>query len=451
MKVALLVAVLFVGMGVAAWRTSSGPPSTADASSAPARSESTMPVQARTLDPHAETELDAARARIAALEAQVHDLRVALDAAEESRIQREREFLRFTEGISKLGSLAGGIVPTFATQVPPERAPLEHVAHATAAPGDAADAHAATGTANAVDAPSDAPEPAPVPVVDEGRSHAIYLDLRALLAAEQVQGIDLLETGNLQKGFVGPVVMRLLDPYGRPIGSLTAERLRLEASRAARMVTIVLEQGCERRDGGSTPFAGGPADEFGRGGQRRIVLSDCDPRPWLEGMPELFPAQEKNEVVDDGRLDLAKLRATLNTLLFGESGASVPTATGPRSAGDSYKVVGITGVQGSVLREIALDQFDREGRLVRRLFADRMTILRETHGLQILLQDGSQVRGEQKMPFLDGRYRIFLPRADVGTWEKAGVPGLAKSIDVLPAAPQAGAGATPVPLEPHKP
>jgi hypothetical protein len=83
-----------------------------------------------------------------------------------------------------------------------------------------------------------------------------------------------------------------------------------------------------------------------------------------------------------------------------------------------------------VLRDIALDQYDRDNHLVRRLFADRMVIVREAHGLLILLQDGSQVRGDQKAPFLDGRFRIFLPRADADAWEKAGVPGLAADASV---------------------
>src|SRR4029078_9952877 len=94
------------------------------------------------------------------------------------------------------------------------------------------------------------------------------------------------------------------------------------------------------------------------------------------------------------------------------------------------------------LRDVALDQFDRDGRLLRRLFADRMSFLREAHGLQILLQDGTQVRGEQKAPFLEGRYRIFLPRDDRDAWSKEGVPGLANDAGIPPSPAASGASSS---------
>jgi hypothetical protein len=438
-KPIVVLALVLIASGVGAL-VSVREPSATDGTAIPAaRSAPATPATTGAVgspkDPQpSSAELDAARARIAELEETVRQLRVALEAAESARIEREREFLRFTQGISQLGTLAGGTAPTFATQVPA----VDTAAQPAAVPGPAVTSDTSSPAAETATAAAQAPDaPAAAPIVDEGRSRAIYLNLRALLAAEQVQGIDLLESGNLQQGFVGPIVMRELDGFGHPIGSLVADRLRLEASRAARMVTIVLEQGCERRDGAAVPFAGGPADEQGRGGQRRIVLSDCNPRTWIESMPELFPPKALDDSIDDGKVDLAKLRATLNTLLHGEAGASVESAARPHTSGDWYRVQGIGGVQGSVLRDVALDQFDRDGRLLRRLFADRMAFLRETHGLQILLQDGTQVRGEEKAPFLEGRYRIFLPRADADAWGKEGVPGLGAeaAISAAPVAP----------------
>jgi hypothetical protein len=43
----------------------------------------------------------------------------------------------------------------------------------------------------------------------------------------------------------------------------------------------------------------------------------------------------------------------------------------------------------------------------------------------LLLADGAPVRGARTAPFLEGRYPIFRPRADVARWRAAGVPGLA--------------------------
>jgi hypothetical protein len=373
---------------------------------------------AATTDATAPAELEVARARIVELEEQVARLRATLDAAETDRIAREQEFLRFTQGIAQLGTLAGATMPTFETRAEPQ-----------VADGKAEE--------EPVPAPPAVPDPTAV------RSREIFLALRALLAAEQVVGLDLLESGHLQEGFTGPIVMRTLDDRGRPLGSLTAERLRLEASRAARMVTIVLEHGAERRDGVRVPFDGGPADAEGRGGQRRIVLADCDPKPWIEGLPELFPSSDRDPFVDDGRYELGRLRATLNTLLLSESGASRESGTGGRASEGWYRLQGLGGVQGAVLRDVALDQLDRDGRIERRFFADRMVILREAKGLQILLEGGSQVRGDEKTPFLDGRYRIFLPRAATNAWEKAGLPGLAPAEPKIPPAPE--------PTEPRKP
>ena len=84
----------------------------------------------------------------------------------------------------------------------------------------------------------------------------------------------------------------------------------------------------------------------------------------------------------------------------------------------------LSGVQGDTLREVQVDALDRDGRLERKLFADRMRCLASDRGVMIQLESGAQMRGDEKTPFQDGRYRIFLPRADIGEWQKTGVPGL---------------------------
>ena len=178
----------------------------------------------------------------------------------------------------------------------------------------------------------------------------MLLALRSLFTLEQVSGFDLLEAGRVQAGFTGPVVLRVLDARGRPLGTLSADRLRLEASRAARTLTIVLENGYERRFGAKTPFDGSPPDADGRAGVRRIVLPASDPKPWLDAVPELFREEDKTPPLDDGSHDVAKLRAALNQLLHAEALAG------------EYRVIGIGGVQGSVLRDVAIDLLDAEGR-----------------------------------------------------------------------------------------
>lgn len=412
----------------------------------------------------AAAELEAARARIRELEGLVLRLRAELGAAEDRRIEREREFLRYTQGMSQLATLAGGAahLPTFTSpletdkpkilEVPPAAIEVElESARTRIAADDRAreDAHReadrrrlealrARGgdgavpdpNASADTAPFDAAhtDPAPaeraLPGIDAvtERSLAVFHALRALLAIEQVTSLDLLESGRLQGTGTGPIVLRVLDERGRPLGSISADRLRLEASRASRMVTLVLENGYERRSGAKTPFEGGTPDADGRAGLRRIVLPDCDPRPWIEALPELFPPEDVGTVIDDGRHDLEALRATLNQLLH-----EVKDAGG-------YRLRGLGGVQGDALREVTVEVLDREGRVDRRLYADRLTIAREARGILITLEGGSQIRGDRKAPFLDGRYRIYLPRADADAWARAHVPGLPAPTDEIPSA-----------------
>ncbi len=115
-------------------------------------------------------------------------------------------------------------------------------------------------------------------------------------------------------------------------------------------------------------------------------------------------------MLDDGKHDRTALRVALNQLLREDA------------AGGWWRLSGLGGVQKDVLRDVALDGLDREGNLERKLFADRLTILEQEHGVQILLEQGAQLRGDHKTPFLDGRYRIFLPRAKAEAWTAAGVP-----------------------------
>ncbi len=345
-------------------------------------------------------EVDGLRTKTRELEEQVVRLKSQLTAQEEARIEREREFLRYTEGIAHLHSLATQALPQFEPRVPEgDRpkildVPADPLAEPAAAPA----------------APHAVPDPARA--VDEARDRGIFLALRTLLAAEQVTSLDLLESGRLHEGFTGPVVLRILDDRGRPLGAIAANRLRLEGSRAARMITLVLEEGYERHGSERIPFEGGPVGADGRGGVRRIALSECDPVPWIERVPALFAPEDKLREIDDGKHDLGALRASLNQLLWREA------------ASGRYRIQGIGGVQGRVLRDVALDRLDKDGRIECRYFADRLAVLRETSGIQLSLEGGSQVRGEQRAPFLDGRCRLFLPRADVAAWEQAGIPGL---------------------------
>jgi len=344
--------------------------------------------------PAPQNELAELRAKLAVAQARIVELQGELADERAARVQREQEWLQFTRGISELSRSAGVKVPEF--------------------PSTLADPHAAPAAPTAPD---------PLLAERAARGRKLFTKLRALFTADEVAGLDLLEAGEFRDGAIGPVVLRMLDADGRPYGTLCAEQLHFEASVSARTLTLVLERGYERRGDQRYPFAeaGLPApapvaersasdDHAVRHGTKRIALPEIDPTRWIESVPELFGPAAKGAPLDDGKHDLTAIRVALNQLLREDS------------SGGWWRLSGLEGVQQDVLREVVLDGFGREGNQERRLFADRLTVLEEARGVQLLLEGGAQVRGDEKVPFLGERYRIYLPQAEVAAWIKSGVP-----------------------------
>jgi hypothetical protein len=252
---------------------------------------------------------------------------------------------------------------------------------------------------------SDEPPPAAETDVARERAEEIAAALRVLMRLEGVHALDLLEPGTLQGDFIGPVVFRCLDERGLLSGSLGAQRLRLEGSRAAHTLTLVLEDGFESRGGERVPF---------ENGLRRMTLAEVDPDPWFERCPELFRAADLAHVADDGLWELDDVRRELNRLL------ALDAAHG------WYRLHSLAGVSGAELLDVQLEELDPSGRLVRRLFADRLAIELEDGLLTLVLRDGAAVRGAEKEPFRDGRFRIVVPGASPAVWKDVALPGLAE-------------------------
>lgn len=313
---------------------------------------------------------------------EVAEMREQLAREQEKRLAREREWLAFTTSLGSLELPLEG-APTFVAEVP-----------------DAA------GTEEPATEQRD-PELV-------AREKDIARSLRTLLNIEGVRGVDLLEAGQLGDGWIGPVLFRLLDDRGRLAGSVSAQRLRLEGSRTARTLTIVLEDGFETRGGERIAFrVEARLDQpVIAGGVRRMVLDDTDPMPWVAALGELFGDATFEAPKDDGRWNLSYVRAALNRLLRADA------------ANGYWRVKSLGGVTGEEMREVHLEYFDSAGKLERRAFADVLAIVEQDKGYMLRLQDGAQVRGEEKLPFLDGRFRIYLPRAQHAEWRAARLPGL---------------------------
>jgi hypothetical protein len=355
-----------------------------------------------------EVELERLRARVAELE-------LALAEEREGRLKRERAWLRYTQAVSALERLSG--VPSFesplaeAALVADAAAPTASTAAAATqglAPGPSATDPSVSGAAQPAEPAPAAPDPAALASAE--RSRAVFVTLRSMFALEQVSGLDLLDSGIAAEGGTGPVVLRVLDERGRPLGSLYADRLRLEASRAARTLTLVLERGWERRAGEQIPFEGAPPDAEGRGGVRRIELPHVDPTPWIEALPELFRAEDLRPLPPANRAALEELRLALNRLLERDASGAV------------HRVEALGALEAGHLRDVHIAVFSAPRVREKELLADRLVILRAERGLELSLEGGSQLRGSQKLPFLGGRYRVFLPRAVAADWEAAGIP-----------------------------
>ncbi len=320
---------------------------------------------------------DADGARLDPRELELAELRALLERERRRRQERELEWHEFNKSLFALG--VDGIVPAF--PVADDYRPQEPAD----APVDAFDEELARQrTARAV------------------RLEELRLSLRALMKIEEVRGFDVLELGELGEDFVGPVVFRILDDRGRLAGSLSAARLHFEAARAARVVTFVFEDGSEARGGTRTPFE-----------TRRFPVPYVDPLPWLEALPELFSTADLVGPEDDGLWRVEDVRLELNRLL------ALDTSLG------WYRLRTLGGVSGAELVEVQLEALDADGRIEKRLFADRMSIRREAPGIRLVLEEGAIVRGDEKTAFLQGRYEIYLARVDAEAWEKARLPGSA--------------------------
>ena len=314
---------------------------------------------------------------------QIEALRGELRIMEERRLKREREWLSWTKAMSSLAPAGIVEVPDFEIELSLE----ELGTLATDAP--------------AVEAPR-----------DEAllqRSDEIERSLRTLLRLEWVDGLALLEAGVLSdEGWTGPCVFRLIDQDRRAIGSVSAERLHLEGSLAGRTLTLVLSEGYERRAGELLPFVGTEEGER-RGGERRIVLVHTDPRPWMEAMPELF----RERVLDSKEMTTgrtaAELQRSLNMLLAEDA------------AGGRWRLNSFEGVTEAGLTGVNFIDLDPNGGVKRHLFADLLRVERRERGVVLVMTDGIQMRGGRKTPFLEGRYRIFLPTARQEGWEELGL------------------------------
>ncbi len=327
----------------------------------------------------------------AALRARIAELEQQLAEERRLRILRETEWGQFLSALSELPLQRVPEAPGFLTD-----SVIERVSESPLGPevGDEAEAQAQR----------------------KERRRKLMRDLNALLVSEQVLSMDVLEVGNIEDGWCGPVVVRLLDERGRPVGLLAAERLRLEVSRAGYGVTLLFEEGFERHAGVKMPFGppeAGTGSDPERTGLRRIHLPDLNPEPWIEALPELVHLADLSASQDDGRWNLRALRQRIDELL--REGMSP----------SGWRMVDLGGVLGDELRDVQLLERDEKGLELRRFFADSMKLHEgEAGGVRIELRGGTQHRLGRRAPFLGDAYRIYLPNADPHQWRSAGVPGL---------------------------
>lgn len=349
----------------------------------------------------APSELELARERIAALESEVEQLDRALTRSQDLRIERERayvDFQRSLAGIQDPVSLEAQVRALMG--LPPESPTTPETSEGDTVAAEAED---------------------PAVIAAREASAARVRSLNVLLRSEGVWSLDLLEAGELQRvvdsdseevdspGGVeerrvvgtGPVVFRQLDDRGRLAGGIAADSMRLVGSRSGRSLAIVLTDGAFLEGGQRLPFSGG---------EHRIELRHVDPEPFMDALPELFMPEDLERRVDDGTWSVPLLQTELNALLESEI------------HGERYRVAWLGGVVDGVLRDVQLEVRDEAGRTERRIFADALRLVLDGTSLELHLNNGSTIRGDEKAPFLDGRMRIVVPRVSVERWTAADLP-----------------------------
>ena len=247
-----------------------------------------------------------------------------------------------------------------------------------------------------------AAEPEPIPK-DPAlvRGEEMLISLRNLFKTEGLFAYDLLTAGRVHDGAVGPVVFRLLDDRGRLAGSISAQRLRLEAGRAGQTVTMVLESCEERRAGMVSAFA-----------EMRLPFVRVDPAQWIAKLPELFRADDLGKTLVESKWDKEALRARLNGLLKLDAAAGY------------LQLKALDGVSGEHLIGVDLSEMDAAGRLSRHLFADSLRIAFLDRGVVLEMFGCVSMRGGVKTPFPGGTHRVYLPTADQTEWRAAQLPGI---------------------------
>jgi hypothetical protein len=336
-------------------------------------------------------ELAVLRDGLAARDAEILRLKRELGIEQQRRYDRELRWLEYNRWLARLplGEQGKNLVfPLDPSIVPPESQPSFEPE------------------------PKPAPEP---PAPEVVRATELASRLNALLWSDGIRDLSVLDAGRVgpdiaQPAWIGPVLLRRVDGEGRLAGSLVADRMRLECSRAARTVTIVLEGGYEQVEGSRTAF-----EPTGR----RILLPLVDPDRWLEGCAELFAADQQLAARDDGLWDRARVKAALNRLLAEDA------------AHGYWQIKDIGGIRGTELRDVQLLALDRAGRMQRLAFCDTLTLRASASGVELALRDGAVVRDGRKAPFPEGRMRIVLPHASGAEFASARIPGFAEP-DLLP-------------------
>jgi hypothetical protein len=257
--------------------------------------------------------------------------------------------------------------------------------------------------------PVSGPQPmlaADSPAIRRGRE--LPGPLTALLRLEGVRSFDLFDAGAVLRAAdatapagAGPVILRRFDPEGYLAGHLYARRLTLSGSRSGHTLTLHLEDGHSSAGGLRQPFAQG---------RLNLPLRNVNPAPFLQAFPELF-VDPPVAVPDDGRYPKAWLQYTLNRLLAEDAG------------GSHYQLAWYEGVAEECLRTVELIETDLQGRELRRLFADRLWIELTGERLALVLEQGVSQRAGESMPFLDGRLKLYFPRANLDRWRSSGLPG----------------------------
>jgi hypothetical protein len=262
-------------------------------------------------------------------------------------------------------------------------------------------------TGESVSAPNDAappPEEAAGDAVFDPTTRAV----NDFLGAAGVIDHRLLRQGGIRDGELRDVVFELRSAEGRPIGSRSAQGLKIRVDPGTLTAQLVLRGGETVERGQRTPFPEeGFEVEIAAIARESLTIAEILPFLALDApIPEVKP-----EIARSERFDSREPLALLNREL-GDSGRGY------------VRFAVLRGIDAGRLIDVELNHYTGAGALMKTVVARSCDVDRTARRVRLVFRDGHHVQNGREVPFFKGRgdgesaptWTLDLEDADPEAW-----------------------------------